>query len=444
MKRIFGVINTAEELGMRDHFAFKLKTLIWVIVISAAAVTSGCSGKEATTTLASGPPPPPVILAQVEQRTVPIFSEFVGQTKAFETVEVRARIEGVLERIYYTEGTLVQKGQLLASIDKREYQANVQTAKAAVSKAEADLAQSRQRSDVTQAQAAVADAEAVLIKADSDLARLKPLAAEKAVTLLELDAAVAAQRSAKETVNARNANLKNVVDSVKFTVDRAAAEVSAAKAALIRAELDLSYCNIYSPLTGIIGFKNVDVGNLVGRGEATLLATVSSAQPLLVDVSIAEVDYLNIADPKTGGKKGPGRAIEMILSNDVVHPYPGRLTVVDRKVDPTTGTLKVQVAFENPGNYIRPGQFARLRAAVSVRENAILVPERAIQEMQGVKTVLVVDETNKASVRTVTVAEKSDNYLIVLDGLKVGEKVIVEGMQKVRPGTEVHPTAAEK
>jgi membrane fusion protein, multidrug efflux system len=428
---------------MRILYINDLKIFAVAAIAVTASISSGCSGKEASTTLAAGPPPPPVVLADVEQRTVPIFSEFVGQTKAFETVEVRARIEGVLERIYYTEGTLVGKGQLLASIDKREYQANVQSAKAALSKAEADLAQARQRSDVTQAQAEVADAEAVLSKADSDLARLKPLAAEKAVTLLELDAAVAAQKSAKATVNARLANLKNIEDSVKYTIDRAGAAVSSAKAALIKAELDLSYCDIYSPLSGIIGFKNVDIGNLVGRGEATLLATISSAQPLLVDVSIAEVDYLNIVNPTTGGRKGSGRPIEMILSNDTIHPYPGRLTVVDRKVDPATGTLKVQVAFQNPGNYLRPGQFARLRAAVVERENAILVPERAIQEMQGVKTVLVVDETNKASVRTVTVGDKSDTYLIVLDGLKPGEKVIVEGMQRVRPGSEVSPTAGQ-
>ena len=428
---------------MRILYINDPKMFLSAAIAITTSVFSGCSGKEATTTLASAPPPPPVVLADVEQRTVPIFSEFVGQTKAFETVEVRARIEGVLERIYYTEGAPVQKGQLLASIDKREYQANVQTAKAALSKAEADLAQARQRSDVTQAQAQVADAEAVLIKADSDLSRLKPLAAEKAVTLLELDAADAAQKSARATVNARLANLKNIEDSVKYTIDRAGAEVSAAKAALIRAELDLSYCDIYSPLSGIIGFKNVDIGNLVGRGEATLLATISSAQPLLVDVSIAEVDYLNIVNPTTGGRKGSGRPIEMILSNDTIHPYPGRLTVVDRKVDPATGTLKVQVAFQNPGNYLRPGQFARLRAAVVERENAILVPERAVQEMQGVKTVLVVDETNKASVRTVTVGDKSDTYLIVLDGLKPGEKVIVEGMQRVRPGSEVSPTAGQ-
>ena len=428
---------------MRILYINDLKIFAVAAIAITALISSACSGKEASTTLAAGPPPPPVVLADVEQRTVPIFSEFVGQTKAFETVEVRARIEGVLERIYYTEGSLVGKGQLLASIDKREYQANVQSAKAALSKAEADLAQARQRSDVTQAQAEVADAEAVLSKADSDLARLKPLAAEKAVTLLELDAAVAAQKSARATVNARLANLKNIEDSVKYTVDRAGAAVSSAKAALIKAELDLSYCDIYSPLSGIIGFKNVDRGNLVGRGEATLLATISSAQPLLVDVSIAEVDYLNIVNPTTGGRKGGGRPIEMILSNDTIHPYPGRLRVVDRTVDAATGTLKVQVAFENPGNYIRPGQFARLRAAVVERENAILVPERAIQEMQGVKTVLVVDETNKASVRTVTVGDKSDTFLIVLDGLKPGEKVIVEGMQRVRPGSEVSPTSGQ-
>ena len=425
----------------------RIRDLPFIAAVSLVSIFSiigaGCGGGDSTKTAASPPPPPAVILADVEQRTVPIFSEFVGQTKAFETVEVRARIEGVLQKIYYVEGSNVQKGQLLASIDKREYQANVQTAKAAVAKAEADLAQARQRSDVAQAQAAVADARAVLSKADSDLARLRPLAAERAVTLLELDAADAAQKSATATVDARLANLKNIEDSVKFTIDRAGAEVSSAKAALIRAELDLSYCDIYSPLTGVIGFKNVDVGNLVGRGEATLLATISSVQPLLVDVSIAEVDYLNITNPKTGGRKGSGRSIELILSNDTIHPYPGQLRVVDRKVDPTTGTLKVQVAFSNPGNYLRPGQFARLRAAVSQVDNAILVPERAIQEMQGIKTVLVVDETNKASVRTVTTGEKSDNFLIVLDGLKPGEKVIVEGMQKVRPGSEVAPTSGQ-
>ena len=422
------------------------KRLTWASALAAgiAIISSGCQ-LTPEKTAAAPPAPPPVVLETIQQRTVPIYSEFVGQTKAHETVEIRARIEGMLQRIYFTEGTPVNKGELLYTIDKREYQAALQSAKATVSKADADLAQSRQRTDVLKAQAEVADAEAVLSKTEQDLRRLRPLARERAVTEIELDAAIAAQKSAKAIVDSRVANLRNLEAAVKYTIERALAEVSAARARVIQAELNLSYCDIYAPISGIIGFKNVDVGNLVGRGEATLLATVSSAQPLLVDVSIAEVDYLNLANPKTGGRKGGGgRTIEMILSNDTIHPYPGYLSVVDRKVDPATGTLKVQVSFSNPGNYIRPGQFARLRAAVAVREDAVLVPERAIQEMQGVKTVLVVDETNKASVRTVTVGEKADgDYLIVLDGLKAGEKVIVEGMQKVRPGSEVSPTSGQ-
>lgn len=411
---------------------------VWGILVF-SLISASCKGGNSGKTEAA-PPPPPVILTTVEQRTVPIFSEFVGQTKAFETVDVRARIEGVLEKIYFTEGNPVRKGELLATIDKREYQANVQTAKAALAKAGADLEQAKQRSDVVKAQAEVVDAQAILSKAEQDLKRLRPLAIEKAVTELELDAAIAAQQSAKATVDARKANLKNTEDAVKYTIDRAAAEVSSAKAALTKAELDLSYCDIYSPLDGIIGFKNVDVGNLVGRGEATLLATISSSNPLLVDVSIAEVDYLTITNPKNGQKRG-NRPIELILSNDMIHPYPGKLRVVDRKVDPATGTLKVQVAFSNPGNYLRPGQFARLRAAVAEREDAVLIPERAIQEMQGVKTVMVVDEQNIASVRTVSVGERSDNNIIILDGVKPGERVIVEGMQKVRPGNPVTPTS---
>jgi membrane fusion protein (multidrug efflux system) len=384
-----------------------------------------------------------VVVASVQQKTVPIYSEFVGQTKAFETVDLRARVEGMLEATFFTEGTPVTKGQLLFRIDKRPFDAAVQSAKAAVAKSESDLAQAKQRTDVLMAQAALVDSESTLSKTEQDLKRIRPLAAEQAVTQLELDAAVAAQKSAKANVDAKQANLTNLEASVKYTIERAAAEVSAAQARLIQAQLDLSYCDVYSPMNGIIGFKNVDVGNLVGRGEATLLATVSASNPLLVDVSISEVDYLTLTDPKTGGRRGGDRRIELILADDSIHPYPGALRVVDRKVDPTTGTLKVQVSFLNPGNYLRPGQFARLRAVVASRDNVVVVPQLAIQELQGAKTVMVVDESNKVQVRTVTVGEKSEGDIIILDGVKPGERVIVEGMQKVRPGGEVVPSTSE-
>ncbi len=409
----------------------------------AALVNAGCGGKDATQVQAAEAPPPVVIVADVEQRTVPIYSEFVGQTKAHETVELRARIEGVLEKVYFREGQPVRRGALLFSIDKRPFQATLQSAKALLAKAEADLAQARQRTDVLQAQAELADAQAVLSKAESDLNRMAPLAKEKAVTELELDAAVAAERSAKAQVASRQANLTNLEASVKYTIERAAAEVSAAKARVTQAQLDLGYCDIYSPIGGIIGFKNVDVGNLVGRGDATLLATVSSSEPLLVDFSLSEVEFLNLTDPDTVGSQRQSRRIELILSDDSPHQFAGQLRAVDRVVDPQTGTMKVEASFPNPGSYLRPGQFARVRAVVAERENAVLVPQKAVQELQGAKTVMVVDAQNRVSLRTITVGDKSDNYFVVPQGLNPGERVIVEGVQKVRPGIEVKPTTGE-
>src|SRR5262249_18913833 len=405
------------------------------------ALSTGCGGKADPKASAATVPPPSVVVAEVAQRTVPIYSEFVGQTKADATVELRARVEGILEKIYFKQGSPVKKGDLLFTIDKRPFDASLQSAKATLAKAESDLAQAEQRTDVLQAQAQLADAQATHSRTQQDLARVQPLVKEKAVTELELDAAVANEKSAHANVDAKKANLTNLEASVKYTIQRAAAEVSAPKARVIQSELDLSYCSIYSPISGIIGVKNVDEGNLVGRGEATLLAAVSSAHPLLIDFNVSENDYLRLSGPETKKKAG-SLQFELILADDSVHPHPGTFKVLDRTVDPTTGTLKVQASFPNPDNHLRPGQFARVRVAVAERENAVLVPQRAIQELQGAKTVLVVDGENKAALRTISVGEKSEKYMIVLDGLNAGERVIVEGMQKVRPGSEVKPSAA--
>lgn len=411
------------------------------IIVAAVSVSTGCGGKSDIKVSASAPVPS-VIVAEVAQRTVPIYSEFVGQTKANETVELRARVEGVLEKIYFKEGTPVKKGDLLFSIDKRPFDAAVQSAKAILAKAESDLAQAQQRTDVLQAEAELTDAQATQSKTEQDLARVVPLAREKAVTELELDAATAANKSAKANVDAKQANLANKEASVKYTIQRTAAEVSAAKARLIQANLELSYCSIYSPISGIIGFKQIDEGNLVGRGDATLLATVSASDPLLVDFNLSEIEFLKMtSNAEVRGTRGNVK-FDLILSDDTVHPHSGSFKVIDRTVDPATGTMRVQASFPNPNSYLRPGQFARVRVTVSERENAILVPQRAIQELQGAKTVLVVDAENKASLRTISVGDKSDKYLIVLEGLSAGERVIVEGMQKVRPGSEVNPTTA--
>ena len=427
---------------MRIPENYKLPILLLMAVVAGAMTNSGCSKKDDAAHAAAKPPPPTVIVEEVIQKTVPIYGEYVGQTKADETVELRARVEGILQRAYFREGSPVKKGQLLFTIDKRTFQAAVQSSKAALAKANSDLAQARQRTDVIQAQAQLADALAVYSRTQQDLNRMRPLAQEKAVTELELDAAIAAEKSAKANVDARQANVKNLEDSVKYTIERADAEVLAAKARLTQAELELSYCDIYSPLNGIIGFQQVDEGNLVGRSEATLLATVSQSNPLLVDFTISETDFLRITNPETKKRKSADLRFDLILSDESVHKEPGTFKVVDRTVDPTTGTLKVQASFPNPGSYLRPGQFARVRVPVEEKENAILVPQRAVQEMQGAKTVLVVDKNNVVQVRSIRIGSKSENNIIVLDGLNAGERVIVEGMQKAKPGSEVKPTSA--
>ena len=415
-----------------------------VLIVLAVLITgAGCNSKGDHQAAVAQPPPPTVVVTAVSQKTVPIYSEYVGQTRADNTVELRARVEGILQKVYFKEGAPVRKGQLLFTIDKRPFEAALQSAKALAAKAVSDLAQAQQRTDVLQAQAQLAEAQAVLVRADQDVNRLTPLAKEKAVTEQDLDAAIAQQKSAKATVDARQANLTNLEAAVKYTIERAKAEVSASNARVTQAQLDLSYCDIFSPITGVIGFLQVDEGNLVGRNDATLLATVSASDPLLVDFSVSEIEYLKLTDPQTAGHQANTLHFDLLLSDESVHPYQGSFRVLDRTVDPTTGTLKIEAAFPNPGSYLRPGQFARVRVAVAEKENAILVPQRAIQELQGAKTVLVVDAQNKVSVRTIKIGDKADKEVVVLDGLNPGERVIVEGMQKVRPGSQVNISQAE-
>jgi membrane fusion protein (multidrug efflux system) len=336
----------------RSIFVTAIPLFIFIVFLGA------CSKKDAGHGTATAPAPT-VVVERIDQRTVPIYSEYVGQTRAEETVELRARVEGILQKVYFHEGTAVRKGQLLFTIDKRTFEANLQSAKAALAKSVADLAQAKQRTDVLKAQAELADAEATHSKTQQDLARVAPLAKEKAVTELELDAATAAEKSARANVNAAQANLTNLEASVKYTIERADAEVSAAKARVIQAQLDLSYCDIYSPLNGVIGFLQVDEGNLVGRGDATLLATVSLSNPLLVDFNISEIEYLKLTNRDNPGSRAKDVRFDLILSDDTIHTAPGIFKVLDRTVDPTTGTMKVEASFPNPSSYLRPGQVAR-------------------------------------------------------------------------------------
>ena len=369
----------------------------------------GAAGKQAAQPL------PAVVVAEVIQKTVPIYAEFVATTVALQTIELRARVEGILEQVLFKEGSEVRKGQALFVIERARYEAAVEGAKAQIARARADV-QIRKAS---------------LAKQRQDVARLKPLAQQRAVPQQDLDGALAREQEAAAAVEA------------------AEAAVQAAQAALPDAELNLSYTTIRAPVNGIIGLLKVDKGNLVGKGESTLLATMSTIDPIKVEFSGSELDYLRLTKrhstspsaDRQGGQRQPA-PLELILADDSIYPYKGRVLAVERALDLKTGTLTVQGEFPNPGKVLRAGQFARVRVALEQREGAILVPQRAVQEIQGAKSVLVVGADDVVALRTITPAESVGDYLIVRDGVKPGERVIVDGIQKARPGTKVAPTAA--
>ncbi len=389
------------------------------------------------------PPPPEVVVAEVVQRTVPIIRDFTAHTEAVPTVEVRARVAGVLEQVLFKEGTEVKQGQTLFVIQRAEYAAALESAQAQLAKAEADLTRARDASIVDRARAVLDQRKADLEKAQRDVARYVPLAAARAIPQQDLDTSQSQEKVAAAAVEAAEAVLKDTQLAQRTQIQLAEAAVLSAKAAIIQAELNLSYTTVRAPIGGIIGKIQVDPGNLVGKSEPTLLATVSTVDPIYADFTVAEVDYLRLApqirlDPQ-GRAQDTGRRLELFLADNTLFPHKGRVVFVDRAVDPKTGTIGVQAEFPNPGKVLRPGQFARVRAVVEERPDAVLVPQLAVQEQQGAKTVLVVEAGDKVALRPVTLDERFQDLYIVKSGVKPGERVIVEGLQKVRPGMQVKP-----
>jgi len=332
-----------------------------------------------------------VYVSDVVQQDVPIYLELPGQTVGNQDVEIRARVEGFLDSMNFREGSFVTKGSLLYVIDRQPLQASLSAARADQ-----------------------ATAEARLEKTNNDVARYRPLAAKQAVSQQELDNALAAQDAAKS-------------------------QVDAAKAAVQKATLDLGYTNVYSPIDGLVGTTLVKPGNLVGRGDNTLLTTVSQINPILFRAGVTEADYLRIARRDTSriGEAPQAQGIELILSDGTVHPQKGTVGTIDRAVDATTGTLGVQFVFPNPERLLRPGQFGRARVLVDHKVGALLVPQRAVQEIQGLYSVAVVDGSGKIAFHSVKVGPRVDTLWVLEEGVKSGDKVVVEGLQRVQEGMTV-------
>jgi membrane fusion protein (multidrug efflux system) len=390
---------------------------------------------------AAPPPPPSVIVAAVEQRTVPIVRDFTARTEAVPTVDVRARVPGVLERVLYKEGTEVKQGQVLFELQREEYVAALESAKAQAAKAAADLTRAKDASIVDRARATLDQRKADYEKAQRDVARYRPLAEARAIPQQDLDTAQSQEKVAAAGVEVAEAVLRDTVLAQRTQVQLAEAAVMAAKASVDQAELNLGYTRIGAPISGIIGKIAVDPGNLVGKSEPTLLTTISAVDPIYAEFTVAEADYLRLASRIRLDAQGRGqdteRRLELFLADDSRFPEKGRFVFVGRAFDARTGTINVQAEFPNPSRVLRPGQFARVRGTVDQRADAVLVPQLAVQEQQGAKTVLVVEAGDKVALRPVTLDERVGDFYIVTAGLKAGERVIVEGVQKVRPGMQV-------
>lgn len=357
-----------------------------------------CSEKQ--TTQAPSLPPPDVSVVETQAQDVPLFLEFVGQTGGLKDIAIRARLEGFMEGLHFQEGGEIKKGDLLYTLESQPFEEKV-----------------------ANRMSKVAEANTMLAKTKGDLDRIEPLAKINAVSKSDLDTAVAAYEATASSLQAAKANLR-------------------------AAKIELGYTKIYSPIDGIIGKTKAKVGDFVGREpNPVILNTVSQVDIILVTFFITETQYLEIArflakaDPESQGDREAN--LELILIDGSVYSHKGKPDFVDREVDTTTGAMLVQASFTNPEKLLRPGQFVRVRARARVVKDGILIPQRCVMELQGLHNVYVVNADNTAEIREITVGPKVGSDWLITEGLKPGEKVIYEGLQKVRDGVAVKPTVAE-
>jgi RND family efflux transporter MFP subunit len=349
-----------------------------------------------------------VEVVQVEQKDVPIFGEWIGTLDGFTNADVRAQVAGYLLRQGYQEGAFVKKGQLLFEIDPRPFQA-------ALDQAEGQLAQ---------AKAVLANAQAVQGRTELDVNRYVPLAKEQAASQQDLDNAVQNNMAAKATVAT------------------AVAQIKSAEAAVETAKINLDFTRLVAPIDGIAGQAQLQVGALVNPSSGPV-TSVSTVDPIKVYFTVSESEYLdwNRRFPTETTRQAAGKRLrlELILADGLSYPREGTFYFADRQVNQSTGAIRIAGLFPNPGNILRPGGYGKVRTAVRVQQDALLVPQRAVSELQGGFQVAALDHENKVSIRTVKVGDRVGAQWIIVDGLKPGERVVAEGVQKVRPGMQVNP-----
>jgi membrane fusion protein (multidrug efflux system) len=407
-------------------------TLLGLLVIVIAGLSAGCRDSSS----ASGAPLPPVVKVEpVVEKDVPIYGEWVGTTVGYVTAQISARVSGYLVSQAYKEGTRVKAGDPLFEIDPRPYQIAAEQARAQLQQAEAQLEQAQ--AQVAQAEADVAKAEANQKKTELDVARDTPLAERGSISQQELDHAVQANLANLASLKAARASLANA----QAGVPRTQADIAQARAVLDNAQLNHSWAKVFSPITGIAGIKNANIGDLIST--STVLTTVSQVDPIYVQFPVSEQEYLRWRQRGPLGDGEKQRDLELTLADGATYSHRGRAAILDRAVGETTGTINIRGVFPNPGDLLRPGQYAKVRALIATRKEALLIPQRAVLHQQGVHLVAVVGAEETVDLRKVQVGERVGPLWIIEQGLKPGERVIVEGIDRVKAGQKVKPTLVQ-
>ena len=365
----------------------RLLSLLFCTVFS--LILAGCSGGDKKSAPEAQAPKPMKVI-KVENRDMPYWAEFVGQINAIETVDVRARVAGFLLEKNFKEGARVKKGDLLFTIDPKPF-----------------------REDLKQAESGLEYNQALLEKAKKDFQRFKKLYDEGVVSRDEYE------------------GYQTQTSTLKAQVRDNAAQVENAK-------IQLGYTKIYSPIDGVIGRVQVDVGNLVGQGENTLLATISTVDPVYVSFSVSENDYIRANQRKQTEKKQEVE-VQMVLADGSSYPYSGKFDMVDRAIDPQTGTLGIRVTFPNPEQLLRPGQYAKVRVLIDNVKNAVVIPARGTLDVQGMKSVYVVDEDGTIRSQPVKLGFAVKDLVVVKEGLSAGDMAIVDGISRIKPGMKIKP-----
>jgi membrane fusion protein (multidrug efflux system) len=408
---------------------FRKKIEIWpvVVLIAAALVATGCAKSTAS---ADGQLPPDVEVIAVQQKDIPIYHEWIGTLDGLVNAAIKAEVSGYLLSQDYKEGSFVRKGQLLFEIDPRPFEAALAQAQGQLATARGQLAQAK--AQLTQAQAQLAQSVATQKRAQLDVDKYTPLAIQKAVTQQELDNAVQNNIAYTAQIEASKAG----VETAKAQIEASGAAVESAQAAVEAARVNTGFTHLTSPIDGIAGLAQVQVGNLVSPSSG-IITTVSTLDPIKANFTIGEQEYLSLT---SGGLSDLAKLeLELILADESIYPQKGKFFFADRQVNQSTGAIQLTGLFPNPGNRLRPGQYGKVRAVIGSSTGALLVPERAVAELQGGYQVAVVDDKDTVSLQQVKVGQQVGTMWVIREGLKPGQRVIAEGVQSVRPGMRVSP-----